>query len=77
MFKQTSIHSILGQSPAKAQMDCSPGEHLSSNHVLFLDMHSAQNGNTCMTSCMQFKNNEGYSFGTDFLKGGGCITVAH
>ena len=31
--------------------------------------HDAQNSSTWMTSCMQFENIEGYSFGTANLEG--------
>ena len=38
-------------------------------------MHTAQNDNTCVTSCMHFKNIEGQSLGTDISKGEWRIVV--
>ena len=38
--------------------------------MCFLNMHAAQNGNTCMKSIVQFEKSNSMSFGTDFLKGG-------
>ena len=38
-------------------------------------MHTAQNDNTCVTSCKHFKNIESQSLGTDISKGEWRIVV--